>query len=129
MRRRSQSRTDSRDRVGVPLDFGIRSIQSPLVPTVLRGNAVFDALRRLRARPRRWQRTRSVRDGIPTEDRGNDGTGRLTVQSDLPSEPATVVGTWPREDDRLAIASPLSVCLGVEGLGTFALLSKRNNKD
>jgi len=40
-----------------------------LVPTVLRGNAVLDAPRRL---PAESKRTQSVEDGIPTRERGNE---------------------------------------------------------
>jgi hypothetical protein len=45
-----------------------------LVPTVLRGNAVLDALRRSGSALMRGSepRTHSVRVGIPTEDRGNE---------------------------------------------------------
>jgi hypothetical protein len=44
-----------------------------LVPTVLRGNAVFDALRRyFESRHVERKRTPSVPDGIPTGDRGNE---------------------------------------------------------
>jgi len=48
-----------------------------LVPSVLRGNAVFDALRHTRSAvfqpsPGLAQSTQSVVEGIPTEDRGNE---------------------------------------------------------
>ncbi len=53
-----------------------RSERSTLVPTVLRGNAVPDALRpRLLAGWRRCERTtRSVADDIPTRERENEGS-------------------------------------------------------
>ena len=41
-----------------------------LVPTVLRGNAVFDALRRPPGPPA--EGPQSGQDRIPTEDRGNE---------------------------------------------------------
>ena len=56
------------------MSLGLWIRREILVPTVLRGNAVPDALRRL---PSAKNGRGSVQDCLPTEDRGNE---RLEVE-------------------------------------------------